>query len=461
VAVNGELGVIPKSRFLGEPGDGPLTGEVLGHQIELQHDFSDNWSALVGVNYRDTSLDGFSTEAELTASRQQLLRDGRTLTRQRRFRDYDAEYLVARAELAGNFSTGDVTHRVLVGVDTDRFENDQVFLRVRSPTLANNPTLQQLQAIDIFNPVYGQFPLPTPGPQTNTVEVQKATGIYGQYQIGIALALELRVGGRYDDYDQVFTNRANGAVTNSGESRFSPQVGAVYRVTPSLSLYATYGENFRPLSGADFAGNPFDPNISESLEGGIKYATSDGRLSATASIFSIQQSNILVGDQVNAGFNVAAGEARSRGFEFDFNGEIADGLDLWVSYAYVDAEIENDVADPNFGLPIEAGDRLLNIPEHTLSVQLAYSTELIGREARFGGGVLHVGDRLGEVGTDFTLPDYTLARAFAEMELTQGVRLRLDIDNLFDTEWFSNSFSQLWVQPGTPRNARVTASFAF
>lgn len=461
VAVNGQLGVIPQSRFLGEPGDGPLTGEVLGHQIELQHDFSDNWSALVGVNYRETSLAGFSTEAELTGSRQQLLRDGRTLTRQRRFRDYDAEYLVARAEMSGNFATGNITHRVLVGVDSDRFENDQVFLRARAPSLASNPTLQQLQAIDIFNPVYGQFPLPTPGPLTSTVEVQQATGVYAQYQIGFSEKFELRVGGRYDDFDQRLTNRANGSVARSAESRFSPQVGAVYRVTPALSVYATYGENFRPLSGADFSGNPFDPNLSESLEGGVKYASADGRLSATASVFSVQQSNILVGDQVNAGFSIAAGEARSRGFEFDFNGELTEGLDLWVSYAYVDAEVENAVADLNFGLPIDAGDRLLNIPEHTLSVQLAYSTKIAGREARFGGGVLHVGERLGEVGTDFTLPDYTLARVFAEAELTQGVRLRLDIDNLFDTEWFSNSFSQLWVQPGTPRNARVTASFAF
>jgi iron complex outermembrane recepter protein len=461
VAVNGQLGVIPRSRFLGEPGDGPLVGEVFGHQIELQHDFSDSWSVLVGANYRDTSLEGFSTEAELTASRQQLLRDGRTLTRQRRFRDYDAEYFVARAELAGNFSTGDITHRVLIGADTDRFENDQVFLRVRAPSLASNPSLQQLQAIDIFNPVYGQFPLPSPGPQTSTVEVQQSTGVYAQYQIGLADSIELRIGGRYDDYDQRLTNRANGAIARTGEQRFSPQVGAVWKATSELSLYATYGENFRPLSGATFAGDPFDPNQSESLEGGIKYATADGRISATASIFSIQQSNILVGDQVNIGSFVAAGEARSRGFEFDFNGEIISGLDLWVSYAYVDAEIENDVADPNFGLPIEAGDRLLNIPEHTLSVQLAYSVEIAGREARFGGGVLHVGERLGEVGTDFELPDYTLARLFAEAELTEGVRLRLDIDNLFDTTWYSNSFSQLWVQPGTPRNARVTASFAF
>jgi iron complex outermembrane receptor protein len=462
VAVNGELGVIPRSRFLGEPGEGPNIAEVLGHQIELQHDFSENWSALVGVNYRDTSLFGTSTEAELTASRQRLFRDGRTLTRQRRLRDYDATYFVARAELAGNFTTGDVTHRVLVGADTDRFENDQVFLRVRAPSLASNPTEQQLQAIDIFNPSYGRFPLPTPTPLTNRVEVQEATGIYGQYQVSLAETFELRIGGRYDDYDQRLTDRAAaGRVTRTGENRFSPQVGAVWRATPELSVYATYGENFRPLSGADFAGNPFDPNQSESIEGGIKYVAANGRLTATASVFSIQQSNILVADPANAGFTIAGGEAQSQGFEFDLQGEIAPGLDLWVSYAFVEAEIENDVADPDFGKLIRVGDPLLNIPEHTLNVQLAYSTEIAGREARFGGGVLHVGERLGEVGTAFELPDYTLARLFAEAELTKGVRLRLDIDNLFDTTWYSNSFSQLWVQPGTPRNARVTASFAF
>lgn len=461
VAVNGQLGRIPQSRFLGEPGDGPLTAEVLGHQIELQHDFSENWSALVGLNYRDTTLSGFSTEAELTGSRQRLLRDGRTLTRQRRFRDYDAQYFVARAELAGNFTTGSITHRVLIGADTDRFENDQVFLRVRSPSLASNPSLQQLQAIDIFAPVYGQFPLPTPGPLTDRVEVQKSSGIYTQYQIGFSDTFQLRFGGRYDDYDQRLTNRANAAVARTAQQRFSPQVGAVWNAAPELSFYATYGENFRPLSGADFAGNPFDSNQSKSLEGGAKYAAANGRLTATASLFSIQQSNILVGDPVNAGFTLAAGEARSRGFEFDLEGEIAPGLDLWVSYAYVDAEVERTVRDPDFGLPVEAGDRLLNIPEHTLNVQLAYSTSLAGRDVRLGGGVLHVGERLGEVGTDFELPAYTLARIFAETVLTEGVRLRLDIDNLFDTDWFSNSFSQLWVQPGTPRNVRVTASFAF
>jgi len=379
VAIGGNLNAIPRSRFLGEPGDGPITAEVLGHQLEMQHDFSDNWSALVGVNYRDTALSGFSTEAELTGSRQQLLRDGRTLTRQRRFRQYDAEYFVARAELAGNFTSGTLTHRVLIGIDTDRFENGQVFLRARAPTLTTNPSQQQLQAIDVFAPVYGRFPLPVPTPLTNVVEVQKSTGIYGQYQIGISDALQLRLGGRYDDYSQSIANRANGRLTRFATDRFSPQAGLVYQVSPEVSLYATYGENFRPLSSTDFGGNSFDPNQSEAIEGGVKYAARNGRLTATASVFAIRQSNILVADPVNADFQIAAGRASSRGFEFDLNGEIAPRLDLWVSYAYVDARIDNDVRDPNFGLPVPAGSRLINIPDHTLNVQLAYSARIAER----------------------------------------------------------------------------------
>ena len=40
VAVNGVLGLIPSSRFLGEPADGPTKIRATGHQLYLQHDFS-------------------------------------------------------------------------------------------------------------------------------------------------------------------------------------------------------------------------------------------------------------------------------------------------------------------------------------------------------------------------------------------------------------------------------------
>lgn len=459
LAVNGQLGRIPPSRFLGEPGDGPLKARAQGHQLEFQHDFGKDWSALVGFTTRKTSLEGFSTEAELAANRQQLLVDGRTLTRQRRFRDYDATYQVIRGEINGRFRLAGLQHRLIVGVDADRFENDQVFLRARAPTLASNPTAARQQAIDIFNPVYGRHPLPTPTPLTDRVETQKSTGVFVQDQINLSERLQLRLGARVDDYRQTLLNRVDNRASSQKETRTSPQLGVVLRPTDALSLYATYGENFRPLSGVDAQGNGFEPNQSTSLEAGAKFSM--GGLEASVAVFQVKQKNILVAADASAATQLAIGKARSQGLEIDLQGEITQALSLWASYAYVDAETSNSFNDPNFGVAVPAGSRLLNVPKQTLSLQLVRSLALAGRRLQFGGGLLHVGERSGEFTTPFKLPAYTVARAFAAYEVGRSTTLRLDVDNLFDRVYYTNSFSALWVQPGAPRSARVSASFKF
>jgi iron complex outermembrane receptor protein len=461
LAVDGQLGRIPASRFLGEPGDGPMEASSLGHQLEYQQEFNDRWSLLVGANIRDTSLEGFSTEPELAANRQQLLIDGRNLTRQRRFRDYDAGYRVLRAELSGEFSTGTLRHRVLIGADSDRFENDQVFLRARAPTLASRPTPQQQQAIDIFAPVYGRFPLPTPGLLTDRLETQKSRGIFLQDHVSLTQRFDIRVGARFDDYEQTIEDRAARRRTQQTESRVSPQFGAVFRASERLSWYAGYGRNFRPLSGADFNGRPFEANTSTSVETGLSFEGAGGAWSGTMSLFHTQQANILVADPLNAGFSIAAGEAQSRGLEIDLQGQLPSGLDVWFSYAYIDAKVSDDVLDPNFALPVRAGAPLINIPEHSLSLQVTHKSQLAGRPLTLGGTVVVVDDRLGETGTSFELPGYAVARVFASYEVNEQLLLRADLDNLFDETYYTNSFSRLWVQPGAPRQARVSALLRF
>lgn len=461
VAVRGQLALVPGSRFLGEPGDGPIKADVRGHQLELQHDFSRDWSALVGLTTRKTSLEGFSTEAELASSRQSLLVDGRTLTRQRRFRDYDARYEVLRAELTGRFRLAGLQHRLIVGADADRFGNDQVFLRARAPALSANPTPAQQQAIDIFEPVYGAYPLPTPTPLTDRVETQRSKGLFVQDQVDLGPQLQLRVGARHDDYEQTLEDRAAGRTTTQQTSRLSPQLGLVWRAAQTLSLYATHGENFRPLSGTDAQGRGFEPNQSTSYEAGAKFSLAGGALDANVALFSVEQENILVVDDPSAFTLAAIGRAKSRGLEVDLNGELPGGLALWASYAFVDAKTANTFNDANFGVPVPAGTRLLNVPRHTLSVQAVQSMAWAGRGVQLGGGLLHVGRRSGEFTTGFELPSYTLARVFAAMELGAGTTLRLDVDNLFDRTYYTNSFAPLWVQPGTPRNVRASLATRF
>ena len=73
----------------------------------------------------------------------------------------------------------------------------------------------------------------------------------------------------------------------------------------------------------------------------------------------------------------------------------------------------------------------------------------------------HVGRRLGEAGTRFFLPRHTLVRLFASVEITDRLELFGEVTNLFDDRWYANSYSQLWVQPGSPRAAMATLRYSF
>ncbi|WP_396594120.1 TonB-dependent siderophore receptor [Brevundimonas sp. R86498] len=459
VSIDGVLDALPASRFLGEPGDGPLQADALGHQLQLQHDLSDDWSLLVGASWRETDLEGFSSEPELAASRQQLYVDGRSLSRQYRFRDYEADHGVVRAELSGRFDALGGLHRVILGADRDTFDNAQYFLRFRPPSVSSNPTAQQGYVIDVFAPVYGRFAAPTPTLQTNRLDEQTAWGVYVQDQVRFGDRFELRLGGRFDDFEQTSTNRVNGVVTRFGDSRFSPQVGAVFHLSPAASVYAAYGEGFRQNFGADADGNVFEPEESRSIELGLKANWSG--LTSTLTVFSLEKTNVLTSDPVNAGFSLAIGEAESRGVEADVQGRLPGGVDLWLSYAWVEAEVARQVIDAGTGLVIQPGDRLINVPEQALSLQASKEGRIGGAQILLGGGVQHVGERLGETASSFELPSHTLVRLFADWSVTSRLKLSAAVNNVFDETWYANSYSRLWVQPGTPRAASLTLRYRY
>ena len=446
IAIDGELGVIPESRFLGEPGYGQIETDVLGHQIEFQQDLNADWSALVGFNYRDTSLEGLASENGFSAPDE----DG-DFGRFSRYRDYNAVYQVFRAELSGSFDTGALKHSIIVGIDADKFENDQFALRDRSTD----------QSINIFNPTYGLYPessLALAG-NIDRVETQESVGVYIQDQISLTDKLDIRLGARFDDYQQKLINRRSDSVSEYSESKLSPQLGVVYKASDALSFYATYGENFRPLSGATDE-NGLDPNQSESAEVGVKFALNDGALSGTFAVFNVKQSNIATFD---ADFNATAiGEAASKGVELDLTGDITDTLSIWVSYSYVDAETKNDYTDfisYNF---IPAGSDLLNIAENQLSLQIVQQAEFAGRELDLIAGLVYVGERSGEFGDpSFKLPEYTTLRLASSYELSDSLTVRAEVNNLFDEEYYTNSYASVWVQPGTPRSFRVSATYSF
>jgi iron complex outermembrane receptor protein len=85
-----------------------------------------------------------------------------------------------------------------------------------------------------------------------------------------------------------------------------------------------------------------------------------------------------------------------------------------------------------------------------------------GRTLTLIGGVVYVGDRSGEFGDpNFELPSYTTFRIAADYQISDSLGLRAEVNNLFDEEFYTNSYASVWVQPGAPTWWRLSATYSF
>lgn len=388
-------------------------------------------------------MTGFSTEAT-------ALQANGSLTRQRRFRDFESDDIALQAELQGNLKTGAIEHELLLGVESFRFHMGSLMLRA-------NPTTTAPYAINIYNPVYGQAQ-PTPTANTDTLEHQRNTAFYLQDAIRLAPDWRLVAGVRMDNYRQSLENRRTRATASQEPSSTSPRVGLSWLPTPQWTVYANAGRSFRPNVGSDVATRAFEPETGRALELGTKWESADKRMGATAALFDIRKRNVLTADPLNSGFSAAAGEIRSRGLEFDLAGQVTTHWRVNASMVFNDVEITKDNT-------LEVGGRLLNVPKVNGSVLAVYE-DMLGNGQRYGvgGGVTHVGQRLGQARTQgeanagtpaFDLPAYTTAKLVAYWRLSPTLRLTLDVDNLFDKTYYTSSYSRVWVTPGTARTVTM------
>lgn len=456
VVVDRRLDAVPRSRFLGEPGDGDITVQNQNHQAVLDHVFSDTWSGRIAASYRKGTLEGFSTEPTSVRS------DGRTLWRQRRWRDYRSEDMALQAELRGDLRAGAWRHDVLVGMEAFDFTQDQIMRRFR-------PTEATPYALDLFAPVYGQA-APTLLPFVDTREIQRSTAMYLQDAIGLGECWTLLLGLRQDRYRQSLDDRRTSGRFVQEPSRTSPRVGLSFAPDEQWSLYFNAGRSFRPNNAADVwygtgtTATPA-PESGRALELGGKWQAPDGGLGATLALFDIVKENVLTGDPANPGNQIAAGRVRSRGAEVDFSGQLGEHWRLNGSLSWNDVEVLRDNI-------LHVGGSLINVPRINSSLLAVHERKLYdGGLWGIGGGVTYTGDRLGEAYTQaqadagipsFELPGYTVAKLVAYWRIDPTLRLSLDVDNLFDRTYYTSSVAATpWVAVGNARTVSLGAQWRF
>jgi iron complex outermembrane receptor protein len=198
VAVGNRLGAIPRSRFLGEPGDGRIRNENATLQLRMEHKLNNDWTLRLGGQYLGGTLEGYSTEAS------RLLADGRTLQRERRFRDYAWDDLSCRPAWSAASPPARCSTPCCSAWSTRTTATAKSYF---APTPTRHPS-----PIDVYNPVYGRTPPPLTR-RTDTLEQTRTYAAFVQDQVTITPRLKAVAGLRVEQFEQDFAQRTTGVAT--------------------------------------------------------------------------------------------------------------------------------------------------------------------------------------------------------------------------------------------------------
>lgn len=429
-AVNGQLGSVKRSTFLGEPNDGEIRNDNQTLDLALEHYLNDAWKLRLANHYTQGTLQGNSSEPQALV--------GTTITRFYRQRDFEWNDNITQAELHGDFEFAGWQHQTLIGLEYENYRNSQKY--PQSATLAS-------YGLDIYNPVYGR---PKP-PLTRANDFHERTQSYAlnlQDQIAFTDRLRGLVGVRLEHIEQTALNRTIGVSNSQEKDVATPRLGLLYQLTPQVGVFANASTSFKPNS-IGTQGQVYKPEKGLGYETGVKLDLLDGRLGATIALFQIDKENVITTDAL--GDSVAAGEARSQGLDMQVSGQLSDAVRIIGAYAYIDAEVtKGDAALP-------AGSDLLGIARNSASLMSVYEFQDGAlRGSDLGAALNYVGERSGQAGSSFTLPSYSTVDLLAHYKASEEVTVGLNLNNLFNRKYYERAFNSVWVQPGEPRNLSVS-----
>jgi iron complex outermembrane receptor protein len=349
-------------------------------------------------------------------------------------------------DLTGKFSTGSIMHTLLVGGDWYRF-NSRFVLSASNPSFVPDPAVDSL--ISLFNPVHPGTPFGSSQPFAAGTGPTRSWGAHLQDQLSLADTFFVLAGVRYQ---HVFETNDTGPTLSSltssplNASASTPRIGILWRPWQWVSAYVNYAKNWGPSNGfPDANGGLVPPTNANQKEVGIKFELLGGRVSSTFALYDLTKTNIPTADPANPNVFLVTGKVRSRGLEFDLQGEVLSGWNVIVNFSDIDARItsSNDPANPP-GTQWQQTPRLIGNLWTTYEVAPKSDHSL-----KFGVGINAQGSQpaLDYTGvpatqaTDYTrIAGYATTNAMAAYRLTvNGVRLlaQLNVSNLIDRRYFS------------------------
>ncbi|MQA28566.1 MAG: TonB-dependent siderophore receptor [Luteitalea sp.] len=435
--------------FFGDPARSPAEATVNLLSSTLEHRFGSRLTLRNRVSYGDYDKfyqNVFPGAVNAAATSVAISAYNSATTRHNLFNQTD---LIVSA------NTGRFGHTVLLGTEFGRQETDNFRNTGFFPTLGANVTSFQapLSAPTVSLPLaFRQNATDADNGGVSTV-----AAVYAQDQIALSEQVDAVVGLRLDRFATDFTNNRTAADFSSADGLLSPRLGVIYRPMLPLSVYGSYSLTYLPrageqLSSLSLTNQALDPEEFRNYEVGAKWDIV-ASFSFTAALYRLDRGNVIVPDPEDPTLSILVDAQRTKGLEIGLNGTIAGAWSVAGGYAYQDGEITRSIS-----ATAQAGATLAQLPKHSISLWNKYD---ITPRLAAALGLIYRGDVFTSTDNLVVLPDWTRVDAAVYYDLTSMFRAQVNVENLFDENYYLNAHSNTNISPGSPRAVRFTLTTRF
>ena len=260
-------------------------------------------------------------------------------------------------------------------------------------------------------------------------------------------------GVRVDAFD--FTEDAFGI--DKSWRRVSPFVGASVELTRKTRAFAAFSAGFSPASTLALGSK--QPEETRQVEGGLRFASENGRARASVTGFELKRNDITIPD--GSGQPRPTGDQRSRGFEVEASVD-HERTGAAISYSFTDgilsrfSEVGTVGINPRTFQPIQgvldrSGNASPFAPRHLFSARVRFD---LGKGLLATAAFRANSEQFISEDNAFAIP----SAQFVDAALSYsrgGARLSLIGDNLLDEETFTRGYASYSVLPVPPRRLSV------
>jgi iron complex outermembrane recepter protein len=437
--------VINNNPHLNYGASSPLTETTNQVALTWTHKFDNDWSFKQRILYNDISSDGAGILANnIVPNTFGVTPNPSGLVVARGINNVvgDDQNINVTTDLTGPLNTFGLAHTLLFGNEYARYTSSSHINQACE--LDTNCSY-----VDLFNPINPGTPFTGSTTVFNRfAQLTEQVGLYAQDQLKLPAGFFLLAGARWQwlhetsDVDvPSFGLVSDSAVTATA---LTPRAGLLWQPRDWLSVYSSYTTSFGPAAAGDIQenGQNVPPTSGRQWEAGLKFALLGGKLTATAAYFDLTKTNIPTADINNPNFVTVTGEAKSRGVEFDLQGELAPGWKVIANYAHTDARVA--VAGPLDVAPV--GSPLGSVPYDLAHLWTTYSFQNGAlRGLTVGGGTTYTGVTPYTAFSSYTgqaIPSHTvfdLMAAYKFEAFGQKWTAQINANNIFNRVYLSEA----------------------